>query len=366
MRPAPIALLTMASVSPRAGRARDRVSAAVSRSSRRATHSTPARRNAASNASSPVPEGSSQQAAGPDRHDRAQPRRRAGGRQEDPAVLDAAHVQQDGAGARIARQPVERHAEAEIGVAADADDVAEADAVRPGPVQHRAAQRGGLRHQRQPPLGRRQVGARGVEAQLGHDQPERPRSQHAHAGAPRQIGQPQGRAVSARRARAIGRSRSFRCARPLHRGQPIGRGQRDCVGQHDGRETPLGGERRQRRRQTVRIGDHRQVGRDRQVGHRLIGEHPRHGVQRGIDRQHRPLEPAVAQVAHDLAAQPAAGADHREAIRAEQRGRGEAAGGLGADQVHIAPQHTPIAVECQPRRDALPICQQLCHRWGCR
>ena len=83
--------------------------------------------------------GIEQQAAGADGNHRAQPGGGAGGREEDAAVLDPADVEQDGAGARIARQPVEHDAEADIGVGAEADDVAETNPVRLGPVQHGAA-----------------------------------------------------------------------------------------------------------------------------------------------------------------------------------------------------------------------------------
>ena len=57
--PGPMALLTMARVSPRAGRARVRVSAAASRSSSPGTASTPQRRSAAASAASASPLGSS-------------------------------------------------------------------------------------------------------------------------------------------------------------------------------------------------------------------------------------------------------------------------------------------------------------------
>ena len=108
-------------------------------------------------------------------------------------VLDAADVQQDGAGAGVARQPVERHAEADIGVGADADDVAEADAVRLRPVDHRAAQRGGLRDQRQAPGRRRDMGPGGVQVQPRDGDAEGMRAEHADAGAGRVVGQVVGR-----------------------------------------------------------------------------------------------------------------------------------------------------------------------------
>jgi hypothetical protein len=64
-----MALVTIASLSQRAGRARDNVSAAASSSSSRRVHSTPARRSG----------------------------------KEDAMVLDAPDIQQDRPGARIAR-----------------------------------------------------------------------------------------------------------------------------------------------------------------------------------------------------------------------------------------------------------------------
>ena len=148
------------------GRARDSVSAAASRSSSRFTHSTPARRNAASNARSAAAVGVHHPQAGADRHHRPQLGGGACGGQEQPMVLDPADVQQDRAGVRVARQPVQHHAVADVVVVADADDMAEANSVRLRPVDHRAADGGGLRHQRKPPGRRLDVRARGIEAEL--------------------------------------------------------------------------------------------------------------------------------------------------------------------------------------------------------
>src|SRR5208282_3761792 len=53
-----------------------------------------------------------------------------------------------------------------------------------------------------------------------------------------------------------------------------------------------------------------------------------------------------------------AGADHRHGVRAEQRGRREAADGLGVKEVHGAPQHTRIVVARHQRAVALPNCQR--------
>ena len=178
-----MALVTMLSASLRTGRARARISAAASRSSRLVTHSTPARRSAASKARSAAPLGSASRAARPDRHHRPQPRRGAGGGQEGAAVPQLPDIEQDRAGAGIARQPVQHQAEADIRAAADADDVAEADAVRLRPVQHRAAQRRRLRDQPDPAGGRRQMRARGIQPDGGHGDAERARPQHTDSAA---------------------------------------------------------------------------------------------------------------------------------------------------------------------------------------
>ena len=154
-------------------------------------------------------------AARPNRHHRAQPRRGAGGGEEGAPVPQLPDVEQDRAGAGIARQPVQHQAEADIRAAADADDVAEADAVRLRPVQHRAAQRRRLRHQADPAGRRRQMRPRGIQPDAGHRDAERFRSQHADAGTARRVGQ---------------------TVRAAH---------------HHGGEGPLGGQRRQQVRATA-------------------------------------------------------------------------------------------------------------------
>jgi hypothetical protein len=111
--------------------------------------------------------------AGPQRHHRPQPGGGAGGGEEAPRIADAAYVQQDRAGARIAAQPVQHHREADILVAAGAQHMAESHAVRRRPVQHRAADGTGLRHQRHPPRARRQRGDGRVQPDGGHGEPHR-------------------------------------------------------------------------------------------------------------------------------------------------------------------------------------------------
>ena len=83
-------------------------------------------------------------------------------------VLDAADVQQDGAGVGVARQPVQGQSETDIGIGAQPDDVAEPDSVRSRPVDHRSAERRGLRNQRQPARRRRDMRPRGVQIQPGN------------------------------------------------------------------------------------------------------------------------------------------------------------------------------------------------------
>ena len=79
-----------------------------------------------------------------DRHHRAQPGGSARGRQEQPMVLDPANIQQDRAGMRIPRQPVQRHAEADVGVGAQSHDMTKSHPIRPRPIHHRSAERRGL------------------------------------------------------------------------------------------------------------------------------------------------------------------------------------------------------------------------------
>ncbi len=74
----------------------------------------------------------------------AQAGRGTRGADEGTAPAHAADVHQNKAGIGIARQPIQTHGEAEIGTAAQADDVTEADAVWGGPIHHGAGQRGGL------------------------------------------------------------------------------------------------------------------------------------------------------------------------------------------------------------------------------
>ncbi len=186
--PGPMALVTIASASPRAGGARVRVSIAASRSCRRETVSTPARARAASNTASARPVGSIRRLPARRATTGAQPGRGAGGGQEGPAVAHAADIQQDRPDAGLARQEVQHLREADSGIAADADDLAESDPVRLRPVQHRPAQRCGLRHQRHPPWLRRQVRQRGVQLQRRAGNAERPGAQHADAGRGRGLG----------------------------------------------------------------------------------------------------------------------------------------------------------------------------------
>ena len=227
-----------------------------------------------------------QAAAGADGHHRAKPGGGAGGGQEGAAVLQPADVEQDGAGVGVAGEPVEHEAEADIRVAADADDMAEADAVRPGPVDHRAAQGGRLRHQPEAAGRRRDMRAAGVQADAGDGEAEGARAEHAHAGAPGGVGQALGRAGD------------------------------------QGGVAAAGGQSFERRADAVRrAGQHGEVGRGGQVG-------------RGFHRLHRAAKRAEAEVGGDLCAGLGAGADHRHGAWPEQRVRVEAAGGVEARNGH--------------------------------
>ena len=112
IRPAPVAVETMASAS-RAHRPGARQSPRGGQQVLQPVmHSTPAAAAPPRARSSASPVGFRRPAAaGADRHHRPQPRCSAGGGQEQPPVLELADVQQDRAGAGIARQPVQHHAE---------------------------------------------------------------------------------------------------------------------------------------------------------------------------------------------------------------------------------------------------------------
>ena len=144
----------------------------------------PQRRNAASNTRSATPDGSGSR---PPARIATIGRSRAAARAAEmkrAAVADAADVEQDGAGAGVAAEPVQDRGEAEIGIAADADDVAEADAVGLRPVEHGAAQRRRLRDQREPAGPGWQMTGGGVETGAGDDDAERAGSEHAARGGP--------------------------------------------------------------------------------------------------------------------------------------------------------------------------------------
>jgi len=240
-----------------------------------------------------------QPAAGVDRDHGAQPRRGAGRRHEAPAVLDAADVEQDRAGAGVAGQPVEHQAEADVGAAADADHVAEADAVRLRPVQHRPAQRRGLRNQRHPAGLRLEVRAGRVEAERRDDDPEGGRPEHPHPGRP--PGVPQ----AGRRGQANGGKGAARRERP------------------------------QRPRHAVRLGrDHAEAGRHRKCGDVRIGEHAADRAQPLSHRKHRAGELGAEHVPHRGPAQLGAGADDGDGFGAEQVLGVEAAGLQAGDQGH--------------------------------
>ena len=186
-------------------------------------------------------------------------------------------------------EPVEDAAEADIRVAADADDVAEADAVRPGPVDHRAAQGGRLRHQPEPAGRRRDMRAAGVQADAGDGQAEGARAEHSHAGALGGLGEVVGRAG------------------------------------HQGGVAASGGQGFQRRADAVRrAGQHGEVGRGGQVGDRF-------------HRLHRAAKRAEAEVGRELRTDLGAGADHRDGARPEQRLGVEAAGWVKAGNGHAEP-----------------------------
>ncbi len=81
-------------------------------------------------------------------YDRAQAGGGAGGGEKQAGVAQLGDVEQDQAGAGIAREIIEQAAKADIGIAADADDMGKADAIGLGPIDHGAGDGGGLGQQR--------------------------------------------------------------------------------------------------------------------------------------------------------------------------------------------------------------------------
>ena len=232
-----------------------------------------------------------QAAAGAQRHHRPQAGGGAGGGQEGAGVADAPDVQQDRAGGGIARQEVQHLVEPGAGIAADADDLAEPDAVRPGPVQHRPAECGGLRHQRHPAGARLQVRQGGVQAERGTGHAERPGAEHAHARLPL-------------RRREVG-------AEPhRHPGIDAGADQAGQQGRH-------------------RRSLHRE---DRQVS--------RVGLLPGGEGLHCPGEAASRHIVQHLPPDTAVAAEHRQRTRPEHALRIEAGCRKGAGCDHAAMQHS--------------------------
>jgi hypothetical protein len=251
-----------------------------------------------------------------DRHDRARARRGAGGGDELPSVLDAADVEQDRRRTGIARQPVQRMGEAEIGVAADADDVAEADALRLRPIQHRPRDRRGLRHQRQLALARRQVAERGVEPD--------PRHRHAEAALPQ-------------------------------RAQPVALGQRGQVGRGAGDHHGMPAARSERRHRGIecagRQGEDGEVRRIRQRGDvAMLLE----AAMRHADEGQPPAKPARRQVARQQrGVRLLRVGDQRDMIRPIERiGAQDPEGRQRRGHAGVFPPPGPAgasAAACQPR-----------------
>jgi hypothetical protein len=241
-----------------------------------------------------------EQGAGADRHHRTQEGRGAGSGEEGPAVLQVPDVEQDRAGAGIARQPVKHQAETDIGIAADADDVAEPDTVWLGPVQDGAAQGGGLRHQPQPSGRRWQMRARGVQPDSRYDDAERTWPQHAHA------------APAHRIRKAFGHADHHRCKCALRCQRRQGHGHR-------------AGWRR----------EHRQVRSFRE------GREVRAVI--GIQLEDLALEPARLQICQHLPALGRAATDHRDGTGMEQPSGAEAARGPEGQKGHGGHSISPCA-----------------------
>ena len=97
-------------------------------------------------------------------------RRRAQRGHERARVADGLDVEQDAVGARIVHERFEQLAEADVDAAAERDDRREADVVGSREIEHRRADRAGLRDQREPPRPRQRSAECRVEPDVGaHD-----------------------------------------------------------------------------------------------------------------------------------------------------------------------------------------------------
>ena len=96
------------------------------------------------------------------------PRRPPRRRHELAGLVDRLQVEQDRCRRRIAAQVVEHVARVDVGTVSERDEMREADLVRTSPVEHRRAERAGLRDEGEPARQRVDVGEGRVQAGPGH------------------------------------------------------------------------------------------------------------------------------------------------------------------------------------------------------
>ena len=235
--------------------------------------------------------------------DRAQPGGGAGGGDEAAGVAQVADVQQHRAGIGIAGEPIQHQAEAHIGIPANAGDGGEAHAVRRRPIQHHAAQGGGLGDQGEPTRRRGDMGAGEVQLPFRHHHAERAGAEGADAGGARRFPHPIGHA-------------GHRHAARTERGQGL--------------------EHRQHR--PIEGGEHGEVGRRRKLRH-------------GLHRLQRAFEAALFQVGAQLPAGGRAGAEDGDGARAEHLLRPEFSPCRGAILGHRRTLHHATGLHAAlPRR----------------
>ncbi len=94
-------------------------------------------------------------------------------------VVDTLRVQHDAVGRGIVDEEVEDLAQPDVQAEARRDDGGEADVARPGPVEHRRAERPGLRDEREAARLRMGGAAGRIQLQVRADEPEAARTEHA-------------------------------------------------------------------------------------------------------------------------------------------------------------------------------------------
>ena len=119
--------------------------------------------------------------AGVQHDDGLRPGRRTQRRQEASRVADAFGVQQDAVGSRIGDQRIQPFTEPDVDRAPQRNHGGEADARRPGEIEHRRADRAGLRDEREPAAAGDRAAERRIEPDSSANHAERMGTEHPNA-----------------------------------------------------------------------------------------------------------------------------------------------------------------------------------------